>query len=400
MDSLDKVLKTRAQRDRVESQTGRKLAHDEHIDETDAPSDILGEDGDPEKKAQMGILLKTLLPDAAKQQALQDAFASKGPFSKEQLKLMRDVRFEFNERTALLEEAKRLFTADEIQHLVNRNSRYANVMSQFPPERAKELADMHFSSIAMGDVKKLRKIIDEKKEIEERKKTPEYKLLQTQVEWACQRAGMTAEQLTAAVDLTDRAGSQQRLREKIKEEYDKIPNRPYRWFKKACDWAFDRSGTAANDVIQTLEDTQRAVVVGETNANMDVIARTLAATIQKRPEFITALSLEMFGGEKVQLEGIEQVLSAKDVEKRRADISDKTLKVKWNSEKEALAKAQFKKKYSALSDPEKGTLRDSFLDETEKNAKARGTTIFASILESIIGTLFGTHRANKDTLLP
>lgn len=400
MDSLDKAQKIRAQRDRVESQTGRKLAHDEHIDETDAPSDILGEDGDPEKKAQMGVLLKTLLRDPAKQLALQDAFANKGPFSREQLKLMRDARYEFNERTTLLEEAKRLFTADEIQHLANRHSRLGDFISQFPPERAKELADMHFSSLAMGDVKKLRKIIDEKKEIEERKKTPSYKLLQTQVEWACERVGVPVEELTAMVDLTDRTGSQQRLREKIKGEYDKIPNRPYRWFKKACDWAFDRSGTAANDVMRTMDEAQRAAVVGQNNANMDVIARTLAATIQRRPEFVTALSQEMMGGEKVQLEGMEEVLSAKDVENRRASASSDSLKAKWNAEKNARAQALHKRKYSALNNAEKDALRDSFLDETEAGVKGRGTTIFASILGSILGTLFGTHRANKHTLLP
>src|SRR3989338_1832027 len=139
MDSIDEVMKARAQRTRVETQTGRKLAPDEQVGEGDAPSDILSEDGDPEKKALMGMLLKTLAPDPAKLDDLQERFKNNGPFTDEQLKLMQDARYEFNERYMLLNEAKTLFGADELQQIANKHAGYGKYMAGFTPERAKEL---------------------------------------------------------------------------------------------------------------------------------------------------------------------------------------------------------------------------------------------------------------------
>src|SRR3989344_2194634 len=203
MDSLDKIMKGRSHQERVEAQTGRKLASGEKVGNEDAPSEILGEDGDPEKKALMGMLLKTLVPNAAEQDDLQERFKNNGPFTDVQLKLMQDLRYEFNERSMLLGEAKTLFSAAELQHIVDRHAGFRKYVAGFPPERAKELTDMHFAFLAMGDAKSLRKLVDEKKAFEEKKKSPEYKSLLVDVEWAMKEAGLSEEDLSATVDLSD-----------------------------------------------------------------------------------------------------------------------------------------------------------------------------------------------------
>ena len=94
-----------------------------------------------------------------------------------------------------------------------------------------------------------------------------------------------------------------------------------------------------------MNDTDKATVVKEINKNINIIGLVLMNTIRPRADFIAALSQEVWGGKKVELEGMEQVTSATDVESRRAKITDTALQTRWNTEKDKLSQDKFKKKY-------------------------------------------------------
>jgi hypothetical protein len=377
---IEGIRQSKNEKKSYEKKSGEKLDIGEEIpEEPDSLRDILD---DPKKSVEFGTLLNSM--DSRRSEVIFKKYSNGENLSESQLKFVNEARFEYKKRLEIAEDAIFRFTPKEIENLATSNPLLGDLVGINGAENITEILHSYLPMLAMKDKRSINRLDNLLQDIEDARDSDEYTELDSEVSSACTKYGISDSEYVSMVNLRDRTGSEEALREKIKDSYG--------WFKQTVNLfsGGKLSRDNAREMFNLYEKADSSAVNAEIDRRIKSIATLLSASISNDEAVFKALNAEVASGKAEYDPVTGKVTSPENLKKKKEALKEKGIKDDWGKFKASYTDKSGNMWADISGDAKKqDAFRDEFLKrEKSKHKDDEESGFFSSILKAIVDTMF------------